>query len=902
MDVKNIIGYLKTKSSGATAQEIASKFSQNEQEIFEILNSEKEIFFSYDAGLWKLTPLYCKDYRLESSYIGMEVIHKSLIPALSMGQGVITNASCGTITVKFSNKTATLPFPSSFKNVLTPKNDKIKEILIDLDIFPSSDYSYLEFELNSDNSYSVVGCNKDVETVTIPSKYRNRPVTTIGCTFDQNYCSKTKIINIPDSIVEILSDFDHCLSLESIFVDINNKKYKAVGGVLYSKDGKKLIRYPFSKKDTIFTVKDVTEICNFAFSVNSFEVGKLKHLFITDSVKKIGFGALDFQGLERVYIPETISFFNEEIFSSWCDDGGMYYTDAIVGGKAGSAIESYCYQRNIKFVPLKDDEIKTFFSMSSQQLKETIESIEENTTQFVATDKSAGYIANFENGILKISAFGNNSNICKTSKILPDYIRKKVNQVIIGDNIKSISAYAFDASYCNLEKVHIGKDVNEIDALSFNDFSSRISFLEKFTYITVDENNQHFKSVDGILYTYDMQTLVKYPQAKPDRYFEINCDIGPYAFEYANNLKCINVGKGCKTVGEYAFYEVWSYLHAWFDKSVECFEGDTPFIVCGKRSDCRRWNDLVVGGYKDSYVHKQCEKMGTYFLPIEEESEIKKFMTYPFAEGDFDDVAYSSKTWLKDPYYRECQKLTIMDKNGRIFQLGEHGEEVILPEGAVSIGLFDLEGVSKIVIPSTMNHIATCFHKPAPDLKEIVVKEGNKHLKIVEGHLYSTHGELLCYLPSAEKNPGVLPEGTISISPYAFNLLEKPFETLYIPSSVKKMEFFGCFYSNVKWFYNVEVSDDNITYKSIDGNLFSRDGKKLIYTKVSSGDFTIPNGTEIIEDLSLFGALSTKENVITIPESVKKINHDFWGHTIRTTSGSYAEEYAKKHNLKVELV
>ena len=59
-----------------------------------------------------------------------------------------------------------------------------------------------------------------------------------------------------------------------------------------------------------------------------------------------------------------------------------------------------------------------------------------------------------------------------------------------------------------------------------------------------------------------MKTLLKYPQGKKDFYFEINTNVGDYAFEYARNLVCVKFGKGCKSIGKTAFYDVRQYLHA----------------------------------------------------------------------------------------------------------------------------------------------------------------------------------------------------------------------------------------------------------------------------------------------------------------------------------------------------
>ena len=75
------------------------------------------------------------------------------------------------------------------------------------------------------------------------------------------------MISIPSSVTAIgTSAFDPCKSLAKITVNENNTTYKAEDGVLFTKDGKKLVRYPIAKSATSYTVPSgVTTICNSAF-------------------------------------------------------------------------------------------------------------------------------------------------------------------------------------------------------------------------------------------------------------------------------------------------------------------------------------------------------------------------------------------------------------------------------------------------------------------------------------------------------------------------------------------------------------------------------------------------------------------------------------------------------------
>jgi hypothetical protein len=278
---------------------------------------------------------------------------------------------------------------------------------------------------------------------------------------------------------------------------------------------------------------------------------------------------------------------------------------------------------------------------------------------------------------------------------------------------------------------------------------------------------------------------------------------------------CLRIGGNCTSVGVNAFLDVQQFLHVWFDKCVTHFE-DFPFCTFRKAYTPSRTDDLVIGGYKDSYVHEQCKKVCAYFIPVEEESEIQKFMVRPFSEKEEQESAgLAGNEWrkflLKDPYYAECKKMFIVSPYGHIVQVGEHGDELVLPEGAKTTNDINLNGVKRLVIPKTMENMLTCFNRPTTELQEIVVTEGNGCYKMIEGHLFSTDGKLLTYLPAAAKQAGVLPEETVSISAYAFNLLEKPLETLYIPASVTNIEVWGCYHQNLQRFYSVRVSPKNST-------------------------------------------------------------------------------------------
>lgn len=81
------------------------------------------------------------------------------------------------------------------------------------------------------------------------------------------YGSNIREITIPSTIKEIGNyAFAGCKYLEEIEVDDGNANYSSSSGVLYSKDGERLITYPAGKTANFVVIsRDVTEIANMAF-------------------------------------------------------------------------------------------------------------------------------------------------------------------------------------------------------------------------------------------------------------------------------------------------------------------------------------------------------------------------------------------------------------------------------------------------------------------------------------------------------------------------------------------------------------------------------------------------------------------------------------------------------------
>lgn len=148
---------------------------------------------------------------------------------------------------------------------------------------------------------------KNLKSVTIPEG-----VTTIGeKTFKK--CKELTTINFPSSVTSInITAFEKCFSLTNITVDENNKDYKSIDGILYTKSGSTLIKYGAGRSQTSFTIPEsVSTIEDAAFH----SCNNLVTVGIPYGVSHIGMDAFrSCKSLEKTNIPSSVTYIEKYAF------------------------------------------------------------------------------------------------------------------------------------------------------------------------------------------------------------------------------------------------------------------------------------------------------------------------------------------------------------------------------------------------------------------------------------------------------------------------------------------------------------------------------------------------------------------------------------------------------------
>lgn len=150
---------------------------------------------------------------------------------------------------------------------------------------------------------------------------------------------------------------------------------------------------------------------------------------------------------------------------------------------------------------------------------------------------------------------------------------KSEKSYTVNDKVTAIGSSAFSNCFY-LEEINLGNGVRKLGVAAFKNCMSIQSitipknvqkigynvayFCDKLAAYHVDEQNENYCDIDGVLYTKDKSKLVIYPKAKKltDQIYTVDpaCkEIEGMAFDYAAGLKEIKLPDGLTTIGRYVF-------------------------------------------------------------------------------------------------------------------------------------------------------------------------------------------------------------------------------------------------------------------------------------------------------------------------------------------------------------
>ena len=395
-----------------------------------------------------------------------------------------------------------------------------------------------------------------------------------------------KKLNIPVSVEEIGSDILASVPLEEITVAPGNTSFKVENGVLLTMDGKRLVLYPPEKKDASYNVPSSVEM----IEVSAFSAARnLSSVTIPSNVMKIGNNAFCHTGLTSISFDVTEGWYcsglglvsqeeltdvsNYKEYDKGFGNKLLYRRQDISVSSADivETVKNLKESSNIKVTGTVTNELFSEVMNAANSLDWSLQFALDlsETTGLTKISWLSSRISDFTipasvteisegafSGVSEIKLATGNSNYdlvdgvlyTKDKKMLVCFPNgKRDSSFSIPNTVVRVGNNAFVSD--RLENLNISASVKEIGTSAFS--------LYSLSQITVDSSNTSFKGVDGILYTSDGKTLIRYPAKKEGSSFNIPGTVEIIAANAFNNVKSLSslkVPANVTKIQEYAFY------------------------------------------------------------------------------------------------------------------------------------------------------------------------------------------------------------------------------------------------------------------------------------------------------------------------------------------------------------
>ncbi|MBE6517792.1 MAG: hypothetical protein E7Z67_06375, partial [Thermoplasmata archaeon] len=333
-----------------------------------------------------------------------------------------------------------------------------------------------------------------------------------------SFCMRLTTFEVPASMTDIGEDvFYFCLGLTEFTVSSENDTFESRDGVLFNMLEKSLVAYPANKSDRQYIVPgDVVTISTSAFIAPL----NLEELVLSNGVKTLeGYSFRYPLILRSLTIPASVTYIGDSAINN------IQSLNVDPENEDFATIDGVLYELDDVGEPNR----LVCYPVGKADLQFTVPASVESI------DECAFMFAKF-----KVLDLG---------------------------NVVALDPLCLSQCYY-LETVKISKNTLDIDQYSF--FGSPM--IKEFI---VDKDNPNYSSLDGVLFDKEKSILIYYPGGKTNEHYSIPISvtaIGEMAFEYARNLKSIDLG-----AYEGKLFNVWQYDVKYYSDEDYEIEAEGPY-------------------------------------------------------------------------------------------------------------------------------------------------------------------------------------------------------------------------------------------------------------------------------------------------------------------------------------
>ena len=401
------------------------------------------------------------------------------------------------------------------------------------------------------------------------------------------------------------------------------------------------------------------------------------------------------------------------------------------------------------------------------------------------------------------------------------------------------------------------------------------------TAIYVPQDHTEVAGVNGVLYAKDLRTLIAVPSKFPEKDFivpEGTGRLGSVAFT-TSTIRKITFPETLRSLGGSCFSFSFHLREATLPDGIRVLE-EGCFRDCGIQKLLIPSKAAVVGS-----ICEGCERLEEIVVMPGNETvksidgvlfsaDGETLITYPANKADTEYVIPFGTVHITESAFKCAKKL----------------EKVEITEGVRSAGerAFYSSGLRSVKIPDSLIQMGNGMLDDCENLLEIIVASDNPVYEADDNkYLYSRdHDAFYCYPAGLDEQKYVLDERTKEIKSAAFSSVK--LSKVFLPEGLEQIE--------EDAFWNSKLTEIYIpgTVKSI--------GSEALANCEKLGKVAIGEGVKELGRYAFRGSRNLKS--VTIPETVTSIGEmaflDTGEATIYTNEGSFASEYAKNNQLKMD--
>ena len=454
--------------------------------------------------------------------------------------------------------------------------------------------------------------------------------------------------------------------------------------------------------------------------------GALKSITLPESLTKIDTYAFEYSGLQSIVIPDSVTTMGSRVF---------YCCSALKSVTFGSGMTNVPYAA-----------FNGCTSLASVDIPSTVTSVSE----YAFSGCSSLATVTFNEGLASIGSYSFNSCKALTSVTLPE-------------SVTTVGGNAF--SNCTaLESFYVGKSVTSLPVSAFSSDTALKS-------ISVSADNDTFSSVDGVLFNKNVTDIVIFPRAKEGEYVIPDTveKISDSAFDRANKITAVTIGKSVKSIGNSAFYSCTALTKIVINDDCEtvgerAFQGCTALqsVTFGKNTktlgsycfyNCYALGEIVFGNSLEAIPY-ECFENARALTSITIPDSVKSIGTYAFQYCNaLESVEFGSgvETISYEAFY------------------GTKLSDVVIPDNVKTVGdyAFTSAPVKSIHIGSgvtSLNPTRTF----ADSVTTITVSDENTVFTVADNVLYNKDMTILYFCPRLKEGEVIIPGTVTSLGDYAF--------------------------------------------------------------------------------------------------------------------------------------